>query len=350
MLCFLLPFLGFTLSFFSRFIGKKASINLSISSVFLCFLYCVYKGYWVFTGKIFIYKWDWIILENMELNFKFLLDPLSISMSMLITFITTLVMIYSTKYLQYDQSLVRFIAFFCLFDVSMLLMATSGNYIQFFLGWEGVGLTSYLLISYWNTRTEANKGALKAIIVNRLGDVFFMFALALMWVFFKSFDYSTIFLLFSNTNNINISFLNTYITGGNLIAFCLLIASFAKSAQFLLHTWLPDAMEGPTPVSSLLHSATMVTAGIYLIIRSSFIFSLTPNISFIMTIFGIITALVSGLIGLSQYDLKRIIAYSTCSQLGFMILACGLGYYNYALFHLITHASLNVYYSYVQDP
>lgn len=339
MLCFFFPFLGFILSFFARFIGKKASIILSIASVSICFIYTVYMAILIFSGKIFIYTWTWIILENLELHFKFLLDPLSITMSMLITFITSLVMIYSTKYLEEDPSIVRFLAFFALFDVCMLLMVTSGNYIQFFLGWEGVGLVSYLLISFWQSRTEANKGALKAVVINRIGDIFFMLALAFMWVLFKSFDFSIIFMLYPEyVNNIFINFLNTPIYISSLLAFCILIASFAKSAQFLLHTWLPDAMEGPTPVSSLLHSATMVTAGIFLIIRSSFIFALTPNISLLMTIFGILTALIAGLIGLTQFDFKRIIAYSTCSQLGFMVLACGLGYYNYALFHLITHA------------
>ena len=339
MIFFLLPFLGFVLSFFSRFIGKTSSILLSISSVILCFFYAAYFSIYIFSGKTFIYTWNWIILENLELNFKFLLDPLSITMTLLITFITSLVMIYSTKYLEEDPSIVRFISLFALFDTTMIIMVTSGNYVQFFLGWEGVGLISYLLISFWHTRNEANKGALKAVLMNRIGDVFFMFALALMWLLFKSFDYSIIFNMFPEyTNNINISLLDININLSSCLAFCILGAAFAKSAQFLLHTWLPDAMEGPTPVSSLLHSATMVTAGIFLIIRSSFIFTLTPKISMLMTVFGILTALVSGLIALNQFDLKRIIAYSTCSQLGFMTFACGLGYYNFALFHLTTHA------------
>ena len=340
MLLFLLPFLGFILSFFSRFIGKKASIILTIGSVIITFLFALYVSIDIFTGKTIIYSWQWIILENMDLNFKFLLDSLSISMSLLITFITSLVMIYSSKYLEEDPSIVRFLAFFALFDVCMLLMVTSGNYIQFFLGWEGVGLTSYLLISFWHTRNEANKGALKAVVINRIGDVSFMLAIGLLWIMFKSFDFSIIFSLYPQyiANPIPIKILYLQTTVDNILALCLLIAASAKSAQFLLHTWLPDAMEGPTPVSSLLHSATMVTAGIFLIIRSSFIFGLSPKTSFIMTILGIMTALVSGLMAMSQYDLKRIIAYSTCSQLGFMAFACGLGFYHYALFHLITHA------------
>jgi NADH-quinone oxidoreductase subunit L len=340
MLIIIFPLLGLFLSFFARYIGKKGAISLSIGSVLLSFLYAVYMGYTIIIQQnTYIYTWSWIKLENLDLNFTILLDPLSIIMCLLITFITSLVMIYSSSYLENDPSLVRFLSFFALFALCMLLMVTSGNYVQFFVGWEGVGLTSYLLISFWHTRNEANKGALKAVVVNRIGDVFFMLALGLMWLLFKSFDFSVIFhVLPESLHLIDIQIFGYNISGETLLAFCLLIAACAKSAQFLLHTWLPDAMEGPTPVSSLLHPATMVTAGVYPIIRSSFIFALTPKISFIMIILGVLTAVTAGLMGLSQYDLKRIIAYSTCSQLGFMVLACGLGYYNYALFHLITHA------------
>jgi proton-translocating NADH-quinone oxidoreductase chain L len=220
----------------------------------------------------------------------------------------------------------------------MLTLVTAGNYVQLFMGWEGVGLASYLLISFWTTRTEANQGGLKAVLINRIGDVFFMFALALFWTLFKSFDFGVIFMLFPEFIEKEITLYDNQISFATVLALCLFLAASAKSAQLLLHTWLPDAMEGPTPVSSLLHSATMVTAGVFLIIRSSFIFSYTPNLSFIMACFGILTALISGLIGITQYDLKRIIAYSTISQLGFMVFACGLGYYTYALFHLVTHA------------
>jgi len=338
MLIILLPLLGFILSFFAKYIGKTAATWLSIVSVGLAWLYAMITALLIF-GKnlIFVYTIDWLIIENLQLQFKILLDPLSIAMSLLITFITLLVMLYSKGYLKNDPSLVRFLAYFSLFDINMLIMATSGNYVQFFIGWEGVGLTSYLLISFWHARNEANKGALKAIVVNRIGDIFFMFALALMWLNFKSFDFTIIFALFPETINNHI--INDFeISNTTMLSLCLVIAACAKSAQFFLHTWLPDAMEGPTPVSSLLHSATMVTAGIFLVIRSSHILSLTPCVSAIMAVIGALTALTSGLMGLMQNDLKRIIAYSTCSQLGFMTMACGLGYYTYAFFHLITHA------------
>lgn len=334
-----IPILGLLFSIFSRYLGKKNASIMLIMSIIITFLYASYFIIEIFNGTTYLYKFTWMEFSNLSLSFQTLIDPLSLAMSLLITFITSLVMIYSYSYLNQDPGIIRFLSFFVLFDLCMLIMVTAGNYVQFFLGWEMVGLTSYLLISFWHTRNEANKGALKAVVMNRIGDVFFMLALALIWVLFKSFDFSIIFNLYpeylKNTNNFIFGYqINLPI----LLAFCLLIAACAKSAQFLLHTWLPDAMEGPTPVSSLLHSATMVTAGIYLIIRSSFIFSQTPTISLIMTILGILTALISGLIALNQYDLKRIIAYSTCSQLGFMTLACGLGYYNYAFFHLTTHA------------
>src|ERR1700748_283912 len=339
MLIVLIPFIGLILSLLARFLGKNAATILSILSIITTFLYALYMSISIFKGYTYVYEYSWIILENLSLSFSFLLDPLSISMSLLITFITSLVMIYSMGYIGNDPSIVRFLAFFVLFDLCMLLMVTSGNYVQCFLGWEGVGLTSYLLISFWHMRTEANKGALKAVVVNRVGDVFFMLALGIMWALFKSFDFSVIFMCFPHIlDKTFVTIGGSEVSGSGILAVCLLGAACAKSAQFLLHTWLPDAMEGPTPVSSLLHSATMVTAGIFVIIRSSFIFVLTPNVSKLMLILGILTALISALIGMSQYDLKRIIAYSTCSQLGFMMLSCGLGYYNVAFFHLITHA------------
>lgn len=339
MLIVLIPLIGLILSLFARFLGKRAATALSILSVIVTFFYSLYMSIDIFQGYTYVYAYSWIILENLSLNFSFLLDPLSISMSLLITFITSLVMIYSLGYIGNDPSIVRFLAFFVLFDLCMLLMVTSGNYVQCFLGWEGVGLTSYLLISFWHMRTEANKGALKAVVVNRVGDVFFMLALGIMWALFKSFDFSVIFLCIPHMlDKIFLTIAGVEISGSGLLAFCLLGAACAKSAQFLLHTWLPDAMEGPTPVSSLLHSATMVTAGVFVIIRSSFIFTHTPDVSKLMLVLGILTGLISALIGMSQYDLKRIIAHSTCSQLGFMTLSCGLGYYNIAFFHLITHA------------
>jgi len=341
MLSLILPLIGFLFSFFGRYLGKQIISTFIISTVGMAFITACINAYTILGNKITIkYSFKWITLNEIDLQFTFLLDSLSIILILLITFITFLVMIYSSSYLEQDPSLIRFLSYLALFCFCMLTLVISGNYVQLFIGWEGVGLSSYLLISFWHTRTEANRGALKAVLLNRIGDVFFMLALGICWILFKSFDFNTIFQLYPELLEIEytILFLNTEINFKTLLTLFLLLAACAKSAQFLLHTWLPDAMEGPTPVSSLLHSATMVTAGVFLIIRSSTIFSFTPNLSYIMALLGVLTALISGLIGMNQYDLKRIIAYSTCSQLGFMILACGLGYYTYALFHLITHA------------
>ncbi|RYX80585.1 hypothetical protein EON73_05310 [bacterium] len=209
----------------------------------------------------------------------------------------------------------------------MLLLVLSNNYLQLFFGWEAVGLSSYLLINFWHTRNLANTGALKAIIFNRVGDVFLLAAIAMIFVIFKTLNFSVVFAAVPQV--VNKEWLG--ISSLELISFFLLLAAMAKSAQILLHPWLPDAMEGPTPVSSLLHSATMVTTGIFLIMRSSIIFSFSPNVSYLVAIIGLVTALFSSFTGLLQYDIKRIIAFSTCSQLGFMMFATGLGNYNFAL-------------------
>jgi NADH-quinone oxidoreductase subunit L len=337
----IVPLLGFIFSVCARKIGKVWGSSVPIIALVLSLILAIKKLTLVcFNGNIYIYQFNWVASTTLNLEFLFLLDYLSMIMTVLITLITLLVMIYSYGYLNEDPSLIRFMSYLAFFCFSMLTMVTAGNYVVFFIGWEGVGLASYLLISFWISRNEANQGALKAIILNRIGDVAFMLALGLMWSAFKSFDFKLLSTLYPEyiQNQISISILGYNIEITSLIALCLLIAAGAKSAQLFLHTWLPDAMEGPTPVSSLLHSATMVTAGVYLIIRSSFIFSVLPTISYIMSILGILTSIIAGLIGICQYDIKRIIAYSTCSQLGFMIFTAGLGHYSYALFHLITHA------------
>jgi proton-translocating NADH-quinone oxidoreductase chain L len=220
----------------------------------------------------------------------------------------------------------------------MSCLVLAGNYVVMFLGWEGVGLASYLLINFWSTRNQANQSALKAIIFNRFGDIFFIAALALMFFIFNSFDFEDIELLLPQFKQVNIILFSYSFSIIELLAFFLFLAAAAKSAQLFLHPWLPDAMEGPTPVSALLHSATMVTAGVFLILRSSLIFTSAPNVSFLVACIGLITANISSFTGILQYDIKRIIAFSTCSQLGFMVFAAGIGNYSFALFHLINHA------------
>ena len=221
----------------------------------------------------------------------------------------------------------------------MLMLITGDNFFQMFLGWEGVGLASYLLINFWYTRLQANKSALKAIILNRIGD--FGLALGVFAIFslYNSIEFTTVFSLVPITfYNLNISFFNINFDAITLIALLLFVGTVGKSAQLGLHMWLPDAMEGPTPVSALIHAATMVTAGIYLLVRFNFLLNLIPEILILITIFGALTALLGSLFALIQTDIKKIIAFSTLSQLGYMFCAIGFTNYNLAMFHLVTHA------------
>lgn len=273
--------------------------------------------------------------------FSFNLDPLSSVMCCVITFVSLVVHLYSCWYLSSDPRLVRFLSFLNLFTFFMILIVISDSFIQFFLAWEGVGLSSYLLINFWNTRHEANKSSFKAIALNRFGDVSLLIAFSVIIIIFGTssihnfldfLDFLDLFQMHEYT------FFSFKVESLSFISFFILVAAFAKSAQFGLHTWLPDAMEGPTPVSALLHAATMVTAGIYLVCRFSFLFEKVPSILFLCVVFGSITAFFGSFNALFQFDLKKIIAFSTTSQLGYMFVACGFSAYNLAMYHLVTHA------------
>jgi NADH:ubiquinone oxidoreductase subunit 5 (subunit L)/multisubunit Na+/H+ antiporter MnhA subunit len=220
----------------------------------------------------------------------------------------------------------------------MLILVTSDNFVQMFLGWEGVGLCSYLLINFWFTRVQANKAAIKAMILNRVGDLGLIIGLLLIFLTFKSLDYSTVFSMVPLLCNTPISFLNMKFHTLDLICFFIFVGAIGKSAQLGLHTWLPDAMEGPTPVSALIHAATMVTAGVFLLVRCSCMFEHCFHIRSFITVIGASTAFFAATVGLVQNDLKKVIAYSTCSQLGYMIFACGLSNYSVGVFHLSNHA------------
>jgi NADH-ubiquinone oxidoreductase chain 5 len=231
-----------------------------------------------------------------------------------------------------DPNQIRFFSYISLFTFFMIVLITSGNLIQLFIGWEGVGIVSYLLVNFWYSRIDANKSSIMAILTNKVGDISFLLAISILFIIFKSFDFSIIFSL-TTSKNINIVENLLY-----YICFFFIIAGVGKSAQIGLHIWLPEAMEGPTPVSSLIHAATMVTAGIFLIIRCSFLFIVVPNVLIWLILFGSITTFLGSSIGLFQYDIKKIIAYSTCSQLGYMFLSCGLIGFDNSIFHLINHA------------
>jgi NADH-quinone oxidoreductase subunit L len=287
---------------------------------------------------VLITLYNWLNFGLLTIEIGFLFDPLVSVMLIIITFISFFVHIYSIGYMNLDPYLPRFISFLSLFTFFMIILVTANNYLQLFFGWEGVGVCSYLLINFWHTRILANKAAIKAMIINRIADVFFIFAILLILVHFKTLDYLIVFDLIHLLNEKRVFFFGIYFNLLNLICFFLFLGAIGKSAQIGLHVWLPDAMEGPTPVSALLHAATMVTAGVFLIVRNCVIFEYCDFILFLLIIFGGLTSLFFAIVAVFQYDIKKIIAYSTCSQLGLMFVACGLSLYQVAIFHLFNHA------------
>ncbi len=275
-----------------------------------------------------------IDVGGFEVSWALRYDTLSVVMVAMVTFISTLIHLYSVGYMSHDPTTPRFFAYLSLFTFMMLMLVTADNLVQLFFGWEGVGLASYLLIGYWYEKESANRAAMKAFIVNRVGDVFFMLGLALTFWTFQSVEFETIFASVEQAQAQR--FLG--MPALEVIGVLLFLGACGKSAQLGLHTWLPDAMEGPTPVSALIHAATMVTAGVFLMARMSPVMEYAPTALAIVTIVGASTAIFAATIGCVQNDIKRIIAYSTCSQLGYMFFAVGVGVYQAAVFHLFTHA------------
>lgn len=273
--------------------------------------------------------WQWVAFSNVEISFDLLVDSLTVSMGWLVISIALIVYVYAYNYLASDPHWPRFGFFLLIFTLFMLILVFAANFVVMFVGWEGVGITSYLLINFWYTRLQANKAALKALVVNKIGDVAIMIAMALVYTFFGTLDYLTVFALVPQVEGANFLF---------WICFFLLVGAVGKSAQFGLHVWLPDAMEGPTPVSALLHAATMVTAGIFLIIRCNILFESASSVLTIMLWIGALTAFFGASVACFQHDIKRIIAFSTCSHLGFMLTTCALSHYHVAFFHLCNHA------------
>nr|YP_009571648.1 NADH-plastoquinone oxidoreductase subunit 5 [Mollugo verticillata]QBC68276.1 NADH-plastoquinone oxidoreductase subunit 5 [Mollugo verticillata] len=285
-------------------------------------------------NSIYQYVWSWTINNDFSLEFGYLIDPLTSIMSMLITTVAILVLIYSDNYMSHDQGYLRFFAYMSFFNTSMLGLVTSSNLIQIYIFWELVGMCSYLLIGFWFTRPIAANACQKAFVTNRVGDFGLLLGILGIYWITGSFEFRDLFEIFNNliTNN-EINYLFCI-----LCAFLLFVGAVAKSAQFPLHVWLPDAMEGPTPISALIHAATMVAAGIFLVARLLPLFIVIPYIMSGISFIGIITVLLGATLALAQKDIKRSLAYSTMSQLGYMMLALGMGSYRAALFHLITHA------------
>lgn len=341
LLILLLPLLSTIFSgLFGRWLGGRGAANLSTSLIVTTFLISCFAFYEVafLKATCLIELNPWIITETYNLHWGFLFDTLTCVMLIVVTSISSLVHLYSTEYMGEDPHLARFMAYLSFFTFFMLILVTGDNFLQMFVGWEGVGLCSYLLINFWFGRIQANKAALKAMIVNRIGDFGLAIAIFTIYSYFQTLDYGVVFSLVPFFKETTLAFFSFEISLLDFIGFFLFIGAVGKSAQLGLHTWLPDAMEGPTPVSALIHAATMVTAGVFLLCRVSTILEFAPNISFFITVVGGMTAFLAATTGLLQNDLKRVIAYSTCSQLGYMVFAAGLSSYSVSVFHLSNHA------------
>jgi proton-translocating NADH-quinone oxidoreductase chain L len=339
----LLPFLSFVICItFGRFLGSRGVSIITVLVMCVSFFFSFFNLYYVisFSSVNIVKYFTWVDNSILNITWTFQFDSLSSIMLVVVTFISLLVHFYSIGYMYYDPHLIRFMSYLSLFTFFMLMLVTSGNFFQLFLGWEGVGLASYLLINFWYTRLQANKSAIKAIIINKFGDFALVLAMLITYDVFHSLDFSIIFanVYLPIVHSSSIYFLGFAVNKLTIIGFLLLIGAVGKSAQLGLHTWLPDAMEGPTPVSALIHAATMVTAGVFLLVRCSPILEYSSILLLYVMLVGGLTAFFAGLIGLVQNDLKRVIAFSTCSQLGYMVFSVGMSNYSLAMFHLSNHA------------
>jgi len=328
-----LPFLGFLLN---GLLNRKLSgtlagaiSTLAVLGSFLLSVFLFVNFKYQYTVNLF----DWISVGSLQIPFSYQIDQLSLLMLLLITGVGTLIHIYSIGYMHHDENVGKFFSFLNLFVFSMLILVLGANFVILFIGWEGVGLCSYLLIGFWNKNTSYNNAAKKAFIINRVGDLGFLLGIFLMYLTFNSVQYGEVF------QKASLGQFGNYGVGVcTAITLLLFVGAMGKSAQLPLYTWLPDAMAGPTPVSALIHAATMVTAGIYLVLRSNVLFTLAPQTLEVVGIIGLATALFAATIGLAQNDIKKVLAYSTVSQLGYMFLALGVMGYTSSFFHVLTHA------------
>ena len=335
-----LPLLSAIISgLFGRKIGTKGAGILTsscivISTIVSC---CIFYETVLNSSAAYIKLWRWFDSELFTTYFGLQFDSLTSIMLIVVTSVSALVHIYSTGYMAGDPHIPRFMSYLSLFTFLMIVLVTSDNYVQLFIGWEGVGLCSYLLINFWLTRIKANKAAMKAMLINRVGDIGLVLAMIKILDEFGALEFSTIYNIMSLNEWANAV---VVVNKESITIICLLLflGAVGKSAQLGLHTWLPDAMEGPTPVSALIHAATMVTAGVFLIIRSGPLFEGSPLALTVITVMGALTAFFAATTGVVQNDLKKVIAYSTCSQLGYMVMVCGLSNYSTSLFHLMNHA------------
>jgi NADH-quinone oxidoreductase subunit L len=330
----LTPFLGFLINiFFGKALGKTISGMIGTLSIVVSFLVSISFFLQISQTQqaINIQLFDWIQISNFNVSFGFLLDQLSILWLLFVTGIGSLIHLYSISYMHDDENMHKFFAYLNLFIFFMISLVIGSNLLVMFIGWEGVGLCSYLLIGFWHKNQDYNDAAKKAFIMNRIGDLGLLIGIFILGSLFSTLDFATLKTAIAGASNIDTFWLS-------IAALALFIGASGKSAQIPLYTWLPDAMAGPTPVSALIHAATMVTAGIFMVTRMHFLFDLTPEIQTIIAVVGGVTSLVAATIGLVQTDIKKVLAYSTVSQLGLMFLALGFGAYEVAVFHVITHA------------
>jgi NADH-quinone oxidoreductase subunit L len=325
-----------------RSIGDRAAMAVSVLCMLVAAAFGPIACFQLVSGDTdpgVVSLGTWVEAGHFHVDWALRYDPLSAVMVAMVSFVAMLIHVYSIGYMAHDAfPRYRFFAYLSLFTFSMLMLVTADNLLQLFFGWEGVGLCSYLLIGYWYDRPAANAAAIKAFIVNRIGDLFFAVGIALIFLKFGSIEFGTIFPAIAQHQGDTYSVLGGTFSAFEVIGVLLFIGAMGKSAQIGLHVWLPDAMEGPTPVSALIHAATMVTAGVFLVARMSPLYEFAPFALGLVTFIGATTALFAATIGCAQNDIKRVIAYSTCSQLGYMFVAAGVGAFQVSIFHLITHA------------
>jgi proton-translocating NADH-quinone oxidoreductase chain L len=336
-----LPLLGsMCAGFFGDFIGSKGAVYLTVLSLFITFFLrlFIFIEVGIVGSPLYLKTVPWITRGFFCVYWEFYFDRLTSCIIVVISSISVSVHVYGSAYMNTDPHLTRFISYLSLFTFFILVLVTSGNYLQLFVGWEGVGVCSYLLINFWFTRLQSNKAAIKAMVVNRVADIFFCLGLVLIFGSFGTLSFSGVFSIVPLLQGFSLCFFRFHFSRLSFISLLLFFGAGGKSAQLFFHTWLPDAIEGPTPVSALIHAATIVTAGVFLLVRSSPILEYAPFVLSLVTLFGALTAFVAATIGLFQNDIKRVIAYSTCSQLGYIVFACGLSNYTVAVFHLSNHA------------
>ncbi len=336
-----LPLLGaFVAGFFGRWIGDRGAQLVTCTALVIAAALgiAIFADVALAGHDSVVDLLTWIDTGNLQVKWALRFDTLSAVMVLVVTLVSAMVHIYSVGYMAHDHAISRFMAYLSLFTFFMLMLVTADNFVQMFFGWEGVGLASYLLIGFWYDRPSANDAAIKAFVVNRIGDFGFALGIFAVYLIFDSLHFKTVFDAAPGMAAATINFLGMQVNALTVACILLFIGAMGKSAQLGLHTWLPDAMEGPTPVSALIHAATMVTAGVFMLARLSPLFEYAPTALTVVVVIGGTTAIFAASVGMAQNDIKRVIAYSTCSQLGYMFFAAGVSAYSAAMFHLTTHA------------